>query len=379
MGTRSSGGPGEGAGARGSARASEAAPTRKRATLTGAPAASHVHPPGAGKRATLADAGAASHVCGSGVAGAGAASHVWGSGAAGACARLAARQKGVVSRAQLLAAGSSRHEIDWLLERGFLHPLHRGVYAVGHPVLPQHGREQAALLSCGARSFLCGPSALHLWGVLGEPPGQVHVSAVGRHCRPRSGIRLHRIAVIDPRDTRTRRGLPVSSPARALIEYAASAPPQGLEEAVAEARVMRLVRSGELEAALQRAGRTRGAAEMRAFLADEGGPEITRSHAERRFRRYLREARLPEPIANQALAGYAVDFLWPEERVVLEIDGFAFHAHRRAFERDRRKDQRLADAGYHVIRVSWNQFTREPLALIAHIARILDRRARLPH
>ena len=74
-----------------------------------------------------------------------------------------------------------------------------------------------------------------------------------------------------------------------------------------------------------------------------------------------------------------MDFVWPEEKVILEIDGWKFHGHRRAFERDRKRTMILSDAGYHVIRITVRQFTQEPLALIAHIARVLDRRARERH
>jgi very-short-patch-repair endonuclease len=163
-----------------------------------------------------------------------------------------------------------------------------------------------------------------------------------------------------------------------VIDLAVEASPRELEDAVAEARVKRLIRKGELEAAVERAGRRRGAARVREFLRAEGGPAITRSRAERKFRHLLREARLPVPRLNVRIAGREVDFLWDRENLVLEVDSWQFHGHRHAFERDRRKDMILADAGYHVTRVTWRQFSEEPLPLIAHIARTLDRATR-PH
>jgi very-short-patch-repair endonuclease len=117
---------------------------------------------------------------------------------------------------------------------------------------------------------------------------------------------------------------------------------------------------------------------MRHFLRAEGGPEITRSRAERRFRALLREAQLPQPRLNVRIGRFTVDFLWEREHVALEVDSWQFHGHRRAFERDRRKDLALSDADYHVIRITWRQFTEESLPLIAHVARALDRAAR-PH
>lgn len=296
--------------------------------------------------------------------------------AADICARIAARQKGVVSRAHLLAAGLTRHVIAGLIRQGFLHPVHRGVYAVGHLALPAFGAEQAALLACGEPAFVSSCSALYVWAVIKAPPPEVHITVVGHHCRKRRGIHLHLTPAIDTRDLRTRHGLRVSSPSRALVEFAATALAVELEGAVAEARALRLVRPGELEAARDRAGRSLGATRMRRFLREEDGPGITRSTAERRFRRYLREARLPQPKTNVPLHGVNADFLWEDEKVIVEVDSWQFHGHRRAFENDRRKDMILRDAGYVVIRITWRQFTEELLALIAHVARALDRRGR---
>jgi very-short-patch-repair endonuclease len=76
------------------------------------------------------------------------------------------------------------------------------------------------------------------------------------------------------------------------------------------------------------------------------------------------------------VAGYEVDFLWQREKLIVEFDSWQFHGHRRAFERDRRKSVALAEAGYLVLRFTWRQLTEEPLAVIASIARALDRRAR---
>jgi very-short-patch-repair endonuclease len=266
--------------------------------------------------------------------------------------------------------------IDGLIKQGFLHPIHRGVFAVGHTALPLFGREQAALFACGELAVISHGSALYLWGIVEAPPPEVHISLIGHHCRTKPGIQLHRTAAIDARDSRIRHGLPATSPSRSLIDFAATSPAVDLEEVFAEARAMRLVRPGELEAAVDRAGRTRGSARMRGFLTEEGGPGITRSRAERRFRRLLREARLPQPRTNVLIAGFNADFLWEHEKVVLEVDSWQFHGHRRAFERDRKKDMVLRDAGYVVIRITWRQFTEELMALIAHVARALDRRSR---
>ena len=121
-----------------------------------------------------------------------------------------------------------------------------------------------------------------------------------------------------------------------------------------------------------------GTAILRAVLRAEGEPGITRSEGERILRRYLRAAQLPQPRTNRKIGVWEADFLWPAERVVLELDSYDFHRDRRAFERDRRKDMALRDAGYQVIRITGSQLKNEPLLVIAHIARALDRAARSP-
>ncbi|MGH2914135.1 MAG: endonuclease domain-containing protein, partial [Solirubrobacteraceae bacterium] len=114
-----------------------------------------------------------------------------------------------------------------------------------------------------------------------------------------------------------------------------------------------------------------GTRRLAALLANECGPAPTRSEAERRLRALIDAAGLPRPLFNARLHGFEVDALWPSLRVVVEVDGFAFHAHRGAFERDRRRDQRLVAAGYTVIRITWRQLAHEPLGVVARLAQAL--------
>ena len=91
------------------------------------------------------------------------------------------------------------------------------------------------------------------------------------------------------------------------------------------------------------------------------------------MRRLMRDAHLPEPVPNSKVVGWEVDFLWKAEKLIVEVDGPQFHGHRRAYERDRRKDMELTTAGYVVIRITPRQLDEEPLVVVAHIARMLDR------
>lgn len=285
---------------------------------------------------------------------------------------LGSQQEGSVKRSQLLAAGVSRHVIDRQLRAGALHRSHRGVYLVGHEALAPRAKEAAALLACGKRALVSHRSAAYLWGLLDEPPDQVEITLVGGRCRPKEGVRIRTVKHLDRRDARHEQGIWLTSPARTIIDLAADATDAEFERLVAHARVKRVLRDGELEAALTRAGRRPGTARARAFMRSEGEP-MTRSEIERVTRRLIKAAGLPEPKINQRLLGYEVDFLWSDQRVILEVDTYTFHGHRRAFERDRRKTIALEAAGYHVIRVTRRQVLDQPYWVIAHIARALSR------
>ena len=106
-------------------------------------------------------------------------------------------------------------------------------------------------------------------------------------------------------------------------------------------------------------------------MAIQTDPNLTRSEAERRALDLIRAARLPPPETNVRVCGHEVDFLWRRQRLIVEVDGYAFHSSRRSFERDRRKDQALGAQGYRVIRVTWRQLTEEPEVVVATLAAAL--------
>ncbi|MGI8439672.1 MAG: endonuclease domain-containing protein, partial [Thermoleophilaceae bacterium] len=137
------------------------------------------------------------------------------------------------------------------------------------------------------------------------------------------------------------------------------------------ARVRRAAGVGDLFARTPSRG---GAARLRELLERQHGPKLTRSKAGQRFLDLVRQAGLPEPETNVRIHGYEVDFLWREQQVVVEIDGFRFHSSRRSFEHDRRKDATLQAAGLLTLRVTWIQMERESYAVIARLAKTLARR-----
>ena len=287
-------------------------------------------------------------------------------------ARIATEQSGALTRNQLVQAGLEDSAVDRRARNGLLHRVHRGVYLLGHEALAQHARESAALLAAGERAILSHISAAALWG-FAPPPGpdeHIHITTIGPKVRSRPGLKAHRSDTLQPCDIRRLHGLPVTAPARTLFDLAATGCP-GLERAFGDAHAQRLVTAREIEDLLERAGPRAGARALRALQSDNASG-FTRSKAERILRGLLRSANLPVPRFNARLAGYEVDAVWPEQRLVVEVDGYAYHGHRAQFERDRRKDLALTAAGYRVIRVSWRQLTQEPFALIAVISSALS-------
>ena len=112
---------------------------------------------------------------------------------------------------------------------------------------------------------------------------------------------------------------------------------------------------------------------LRALLVGDASPAFTRSEAEARFLALIRKAQLSEPETNVRVGGYEVDFLWRRERVVVEVDGFAFHSSRRTFENDRRRDRELTARGFNVLRVTWRQVASESEALLVRLTQTLAR------
>jgi very-short-patch-repair endonuclease len=287
-------------------------------------------------------------------------------------AGIAAAQHGVVTRTQLLCAGLSRRAIEHRLSQKRLHPVHRGVYLVGHPVPPPLARETAAIPACGEGAVLSHDSAAAVWGfrtLTGEP---IDITLPGRSGRSRSGIRVHSARSLDPRDVRHHSGLPLT----ALLERSSTSlrvSRLATFSAYEQAQILRFVREADLRAALDRSPGRRGGPALRPLLDDDRKPALTRSEAEARLLGLLRAADLPPTAVNERVGRHEVDFLWNEQRLVVEVDGFAYHAHRAAFERDRIRDAELQAAGYRVIRVTWVQIESRPEAVIARLAQALAR------
>ncbi len=192
--------------------------------------------------------------------------------------------------------------------------------------------------------------------------------------RRRVGICVHRVAELHPRDILRHDGIPLTSPARALLDIAPHLSERSLERAFDEALVRNIVSLGAVRAVLARYPQARGAARIRALARPDRKTSATRSQGEERFLMMVRKARLPEPEVNVRLGRFVADFLWRRERIVLEVDGYNYHRGRGAFERDHERDAEHQHSDFLVIRATWRQLEDTPEAVLVWVATALARR-----
>jgi very-short-patch-repair endonuclease len=287
--------------------------------------------------------------------------------------RLARRQRGLVTARQLLALGVGRRTLDRWAASGRLWRAHRGVYVVGPQPLTKHGRWLAAVLARGPDPVLSHASAAALWGLSGDRR-EVDVTALrGRRGLSSDGIRLHR-AKLSRDEWGIREGIPVTTVARTLFDLAEAVEPPQLENAWDEASRLRILRVPQVAAICERHPTRPASSQLRPLLADrlqyEG--ERRRSPLEDRFATFIRTYRLPAPQTNVLVGRDEVDALWPDARLIVELDSWEFHADRSAFEKDRRRDTDHLLAGYRTIRITHRRLDREAERLAAQIRVMLE-------
>jgi very-short-patch-repair endonuclease len=229
-------------------------------------------------------------------------------------------------------------------------------------VLAREGRWLAAVLAGGSGAVLSHRSAAALWGLVATPAGPVDVTvAAGR--RQRRGIRFHRVAI--PADeVTTERGIPVTTPARTLLDLAKTLDRHRLHRAADRAEQHRLTGHHPLDELLERHPKTPGAAKLRAIAEQNRiGETVTRSELEDRFLQFLDAHGLPKPETNQTTGDLEVDCVWRDAGLIVELDGRATHHTATAFERDRERDRTLQARGWRVIRITWRQLHLHPAAV----------------
>jgi very-short-patch-repair endonuclease len=278
----------------------------------------------------------------------------------------------VLGRRQLREAGLGRKAIDARIRSANLIPVHRGVYALGHARLSRRGRWMAAVLVCGEGAVLSHVSAASLWALMRPRGTSQHVTS--GHGRPgRAGLILHG-GRLDPEDRSHRDGIPVTSVARTLLDLADVVESDAWHRAAEEAERLGLLEMRSLARVCQRAAGRRGIRLCRELVENARAAPRTRSALEDRFALLCERHDIPPPSRNVLVEGMEVDAFWPRRRLVVELDGFAFHRNRAAFERDRARDAALQAAGHRVIRLTYRRLEDEPAAVAAEIAGLLRSR-----
>lgn len=295
-----------------------------------------------------------------------------------AVAELAEGQHGVVSRGQLVGLGLGEGAVEHRVAVGRLHPVGKGVYAVGHRRISREGRWLAAALSSGPGAVLSHRSAAALWGIRDSASGPVDVTVPSKST---SSPRVRRHHSVLPADEVTVcEGIPVTTVPRTVFDLAATSSIDRIENAIRQAEYRRLYDRLSLVDLVKRYPGRRGVGRVRMALARiETLPAgRARSPLEERFLSFLRRYGLPRPRLNAWIAvgekRFQVDCHWPGTRHVVELDSWEAHGTRSAFREDRARDRVLGTAGFSVTRISSAQLDDEPKAIAADLRALLSGR-----
>lgn len=281
---------------------------------------------------------------------------------------LAERQHGVVARRQLVGLGLGKGLIQERLRTRLLIPIHRGVYAVGHRRWDLHHRWMAAVLACGDRAVLSHRSAAHHWDLRGSRgPIEVARESGGGY---RHGVLIRQVERLPAAEVTTKGGIRVTTVERTLLDLATVLDDLQVGRALVAADRSGSLRRGELGRLIE--GHRHGTARLRRVAAEADPRAVeARSGVEVDFLALCQRAGVPAPQVNVLVEGRLVDFLWPQGRLVVELDSYRYHGDRLAFERDHGSTVVLEAAGYRVLRVTERMLELDPQPFLDLLARTL--------
>lgn len=295
-------------------------------------------------------------------------------------ASILSRQHGAISRRQLWAAGLSSSGLEHRVRTHRLFPVMRGVYAPS-PHIDAWGRRFAAVLSVGGQPLVSGPaitagshdatasagpsrprlvalshwSVLHLHGLIEQPPARAHVTIEGTGGRPHADVHVHRARTLRVEDVEIVEGLPVTTPARTILDAALRASDGQVGRLIREAEYHGLLTHGAMADVVRRNPCHRGSARVRRVDPQTAESRLRQTPIEHRMAPILDRLPIGPPVPQLAVAGrsgrrYRADFAWPDLRLIVETDGRAGHERSTSFHSDRQRDADLAAAGWLTLR-----------------------------
>jgi hypothetical protein len=256
---------------------------------------------------------------------------------------LAGRQHGVVSRQQLLAAGLKTGAIKRRLEAGRLWTVHRGVYAVGRPRLDRNGERMAAVLASGETAVLSHRSAAALWGFWRARGSDIDVTSAHSRCG-RPGVRLHKCK-LETKEFTIHNGIPITTPARTIFDLAEIVEWPRLNRACEEADRLHLLQMRDLERVVERGWGRHALKPIRPIIVEGRHADTTRSPLEQRFLDFCEEHAVPRPATNVKVLDREVDALWPEAKLIAELDSLGIPQPSRVFRGGPRPRRHLSCRG----------------------------------
>jgi very-short-patch-repair endonuclease len=281
------------------------------------------------------------------------------------------RQDGVITLAQARRAGLSLDAVKRRLRFGHWRRCARGVYFVDDRPFTDAARIRAAVWSHGQHAAASGLAAAWWHGLTKFAPVIVEVTVPrNSHGRSHNGCRVRRRDV-DPADIVVVRRIRITAVALTVIE-AAVRRRDGAK--LMDAALQRNVELRDLwRAQLRNKGRYGSPAARRLLQAASDG---ARSEAERLLVQLLREAGITGWLTNYPVGGYKIDVAFPEFKIALETDGWAFHSDPTAFQHDRKRQNYLALLGWQVLRFTWLDLVEYPGRVIAVIRSAISARKR---
>ncbi len=274
---------------------------------------------------------------------------------------VADKQYGVITARQLQQAGLSRNQICGRVKRGNLIRLHRGVYALARRGIGQRGHLQAALLALPTGAFLSHRTAAALRGLRSLNSYDIHVSISEISVKTRSSFRVHQIRTAPERwEVGTVGGMRVSTIPRLLVELSETESEQELLRLIEQSVIHQNLNHDRVRQALALHAHRPGIGRLRiAYAAYEPAPDRA-SRLERAFdRALLKHPEIPQPVRNIWIGPWEIDCYWPEQRLVLELDGHDYHRTVKKIERDRLRDARLLARGIRTLRITDSRFEHD--------------------